>query len=253
MPNTKESEEEVEFVEVEEAPSDDTLERAPGRVLTFLRGVANNPPALAVLVANGYSDDAHREGWALLADTGALPTATPIVSDKSAAEAIEALDRWDNQNFPVIRSALERRFRAQQRALFDGVAVADGAESVLQVEKLLANLASLSKGKLTDDAAKDKEADAYLEKRGYTHAARKVLAEQVAKAKSLPATVFPAASDEDERKGERRTALLALHGWWGEWATLARTRIKRRDLLVNLGLAQRKRVEKKPEPRPDGA
>ncbi len=245
MPNPKPvDEEEITLVEVEDEPSDDTLERAPDRVLAFLRGVANNPTALALLVPHGYSDEAHAEGWGLLTATGALPAATkPIGADSSVADAIAALDQWDNNNFSIIAAALARKFPTQRAAVFKELVAAEGAASVIAVETLLERLAMLEKGKLTDHAKTDKEASAYLEKRGYTLAQRKALAEQVKTAKSLPTPVFESASQSKKRKDARRSALLSLHGWWREWGTLARRKIVRRDLLVNLGLAVRKKKQ----------
>lgn len=46
---------------------------------------------------------------------------------------------------------------------------------------------------------------------------------------------------------ERRKALLELHGWWVEWATVARKHIKRRDVLINIGLGVRKKRKGPPE------
>jgi hypothetical protein len=251
MPNPKSGsdDEDFELVEIEEEPSNDTLERAPTRVFDILTGIATNPVALAKLVGRGYSESAHNEGWALLQPVTALPaTNKPILIDRTTAEAIDDLDQWDNEHFPQIATALERRFKPQRAALFDNLVVAEGAASVLAVKTLLDRLDQLAKGKLTDDSASDKEADAYLEKRTYTHELRKSLREKVAQAQTLPAFSSTDAETVAEHEARRRAALLALHGWWREWATAARKCIKRRDVLINLGLAQRKKREKPATP-----
>ncbi|MFO0562775.1 MAG: hypothetical protein U0269_32450 [Polyangiales bacterium] len=254
MPNPKpvvDSEDDFELVSVDEELSDDTLERAPERVFSLLRGIAKNPVALAKLVARGYSDEAHAEGWALLHRVTRLPEeSNPIVVDSKTADALDALDQWDNENFSVIESALARKFPAQRAALFDKLAAGDGPESVLAVETLLDRLASLSKGKLTDNARADKDADAYLEKRGYTAALRKELREKVTQARALPAFATRDSAAVEERANARREALTALHGWWREWATVARKFVKRRDVLINLGLGQRKKRKATEPPAP---
>ncbi|MFO0558737.1 MAG: hypothetical protein U0269_12040 [Polyangiales bacterium] len=247
--NTDDSNDDFEFVEIEEEPSDDTLERAPTRVFTMLNGIANNPVALAKLVARGYSESAHAEGWALLAPVAALPsTSKPIVIDRKAAEAIDFLDQWDNENFPQISSALKRNFPAQRAAVFDNLGVAEGAASVLAIETLLDRLDKLAKGKLTDDHAKDKEANAYLQKREYSDDVRKSLREKIEQARALPAFSTTDAATIAANDKVRREALLALHQWWTEWATTARKHIKRRDVLINIGIGSRKKRAKSETP-----
>jgi hypothetical protein len=245
VPNPKSpDDDDVELVEIEEdEPSDETLARAPGRVFEFVEGVAHNDPALLLLLTRGYSEDVHSEGWSLLQASAKLkaPSVERVRSDPKVKAAIEAVDAWDNEHFEIIQGIVGRKFSAQKRALFRELKAEQGAASVIAVNTLLERLAALSKGKLTDDSKSDKEADALLEKRGYTHEVRAELAEKVALAKALPELKVPNASAVAERNEARRAALLELHGWWKEWATIARKVIKRRDLLVNLGLAVRKK------------
>lgn len=252
MPNPKSVDtDDIELLEIEQDDaSDETLARATTRVFQFIEGVANNPPALLLLSARGYTEESHQEAWELLraATPFTATVATKIVADPKVADAIRTLDAWDNEHFAIIEAALQRKFPAQRAALFRELSAQEGAASVDAVRALLERLAKLAKGKLTDDSAKDKAADALLVQRTYTHALREELAEAVKTAQSLPelSAVDPATSATKEQA--RRAALLALHGWWKEWATTARKAIKRRDLLVNLGLARRKKSEKKSEP-----
>jgi hypothetical protein len=250
MPKPKSrDEDDFELVEIEDEASDDTLERAPERVSKMLRGIANNPVALAKLVERGYSAESHKEGWELLAPCHALPSAaTPILVDKSTSDAIAALDEWDNQHFAIIASALARKHAAQRKALFDKLAPAEGAASVLAVETLLNRLAQLAKGTLTKDATKDKAANEYLVRRGYTGEVRKQLSAQVEAARALPAFSAKGGKEQAAEDEARREALAELHGWWREWATVAKKAIQRRDLLINLGLARRKPPTPAPAP-----
>lgn len=45
--------------------------------------------------------------------------------------------------------------------------------------------------------------------------------------------------------GEREQGLLALRAWYLDWSDTARAVISRRDYLIRLGLAQRKKAAKK--------
>lgn len=54
----------------------------------------------------------------------------------------------------------------------------------------------------------------------------------------------PAAADADTmvtNEAEQRAAKRALWGWLNEWSEVARADIRRRDLLIQLGLAKRKK------------
>jgi hypothetical protein len=251
MPNPKsgrstdDDNDDIEFIEIEDEPSDDTLDRAPQRVFKMLEGIANNPVALAKLVGRGYSEAAHAEGWALMQPVTALPaTSKPIVVDTKTAAAIDELDQWDNEHFPQIDTALKSRFKKQRDAVFADLVVADGAASVLAIETLLDRLDRLAKGKLTNNSDSDKEADGYLAKRLYTIELRKSLREKIEQARKLPSFSAADAKTVAANEAARRKALLALHGWWSEWATAARKCIKRRDVLINLGIGVRKKRAK---------
>jgi len=51
------------------------------------------------------------------------------------------------------------------------------------------------------------------------------------------------ASDAAE-EAPTNEAVLKLHAWYGEWSEVARAVIKRRDHLIRLGLAKRKKAAK---------
>jgi hypothetical protein len=51
-----------------------SLERLPGRALTFLRAVGTHPGVRAAMAAGGFGEADHREGFALLASVCAYAT-----------------------------------------------------------------------------------------------------------------------------------------------------------------------------------
>jgi hypothetical protein len=253
---TKQSDvdEEFEWSEVEqEVPSDKTLERTPERVVRFIHAVAKSEVILGLLAARGYAAEDQAEAWELLRratqlDATLEPAAKKIASDPEVSGAIDLLDAWDNEHFPIIEAALARRFPKQRAKLFENLQVQDGALSVVAVRTLLERLKLLAKGKLTDDAQGDKDANALLVRRMYGEELRAKLARAVDLAQSLPELNAMDDRQQEQRGAQRRAALVALYGWWKEWATTARKAIKRRDQLLLLGLVTRRPRVKEQEP-----
>jgi hypothetical protein len=114
---------------------------------------------------------------------------------------------------------------------------------VLGVATLLDRLDALEKSperkatRKADQAALDT-----LTKRGISTAER-------ARLRALVTTATTAAKSEEDASdaaddGVPNEALLKLHAWYGEWSEVARAVIKRRDHLIRLGLAKRKKTAK---------
>jgi hypothetical protein len=253
------------------SPSDSlsrqTLEETPQRALAFLSGVGTNAAIRTLLSGRGYSEAEHQEGWELLhlAAGYETPLAVPR-EDRAAAEAIAAIDAWDEPNFRLARAALTRRFPEQAEFLFQDLNAACGPAALLSVRTFLDRLDMLEgkrpgrnhKHKATQKA--DQAAVATLEARGITPTERAGLrrliavAERGAKADPKSAEASAAAEAQATRRAQ---ALLELRGWFDEWAEVARVIITRRDYLIRLGLARRKKSKKEdpttppPEPAPE--
>ena len=60
-----------------------------------------------------------------------------------------------------------------------------------------------------------------------------------------PTSILPAATTAQGLLEQRNTALVALRAWYDEWASTAKTVIKKRGHLIRLGLATRKKAVKK--------
>jgi hypothetical protein len=240
-----------------EGPSRQVLAETPGRVLKFLGAAGKSLGIRAILRKHGYSDEDHREGWELLHEvTGFTEAEPPEVEDAAVASATTELDAWDEPNFRMARAALERRHPEQAKFVFLELEPQAGPGAVISVKKLLDRLDALEKA--TERKKTRKEDHAALEtlaKRGMTKEERDRLRELVhiamaanageAEAEDEAGSADPKGPvvDSEEHVG----TLLALHGWYREWSETARATIKRRDYLIRLGLAHRKKP-RKPEP-----
>src|SRR4051812_45971777 len=92
-------------------PSRTTLDELPGRVLTFLRALGTSPTLRAAMKARGYTNEEHQSGWTLLHRVSGYTPDRPDIApdaDPAVANAIAALDAFDNPNFDAIQATLDR-------------------------------------------------------------------------------------------------------------------------------------------------
>lgn len=223
-------------------PSRQVLEEIPTRSLKFLSALSKSSIIHAALAARGYTEPDHQEGWELLLQvTGFRRPAVAVAESTAARDAAVEIDAWDEPNFRLIRAALDRRHPEQSLFVFEGLTASTGAGAVLGVATLLDRLDALEKSperkatRKADQAALDT-----LTKRGIPTAER-------ARLRALVTTAMTAAKAEEDASdaaddGVPNEALLKLHAWYGEWSEVARAVIKRRDHLIRLGLAKRKKT-----------
>ena len=218
-------------------PSRQVLEETPARVLKFLRGAGTSRVLAALLATRGYTAARHREGWKLLhAVSGFDDSAPALVEDTAVREAIVEIDAWDEPNFRVAHAALALRYPEQDQALFaGGLAPATGVAAVVTVKTFLDRVDALEK----EGSKASREAASLLAERGITKEERKRMRALLATAESAANIVGAPmeAADPAARKGE----LVALYAWWVDWSEVARAVVKRRDHLIRLGLANRKK------------
>jgi hypothetical protein len=105
-----------------------------------------------------------------------------------------------------------------------------------------AALAELSYTIVDDVSIGNHAALATLTKRGLSAAERARLRALVSTA-TTAAKINEGASDAAE-EAPSNEAVLKLYAWYGEWSEVARAVIKRRDHLIRLGLAKRKKAAK---------
>jgi hypothetical protein len=227
--------------------TDDTLDRSVARAVKFLLGVGTIADVRQALDARGYDDAEHARAWTLVdrvsGRTSLVPPAVKPAASRSV-DARRALEAWIAQNLPIAAASLQFSFPAQHAFVFaGGLEAADGADGVVAAQQFLARVEALGGPKRGADRDGDQKALAQLERRGVGADARAELRTLVAAVQKGDATRTPAAPVTADRADKR-----ALYAWYTEWADIARSLVSRRDHLIRLGLASRRKPAKKPTP-----
>ncbi|MBI2376580.1 MAG: hypothetical protein HYV07_21470 [Deltaproteobacteria bacterium] len=210
-----------------------TLEETPGKALKLLRAIGTKVQLQSALSACGYDDADHAEGWRLLhAVSGFVPAGTLDETNPGVRNAIAELDAWDEDGFRIARAALKARFPKQAEALLGNLEASTGPGAVLGVSAFLDRLDVLADSDDPDDQA----AVELLEKRGIGVSERKRLRGLLTQVEELEPPRAIVAPDD----GTYVENLVKLRSWYEEWSEIARVKVKRRDLLILMGLAQRK-------------
>jgi hypothetical protein len=217
------------------------LPELPGRALQFLSAIGNVRAIRAKMAAVGYGPDEHARGWELLdavcrreVDFSALD------SDDRVRRAIAELDEWDDPTLRRCQAALSRLHPEQEQFVFTNLRATPGAACVLVVETLLDRCDALERA---PERACTREADhAALA----TLAARGLTVEERARVRGLvDAAKRGSVPEAHETETGATPEIAQLHAWLVDWAETARTVIARRDHLIRLGLAKKRRPEKK--------
>ncbi len=223
-------------------PSDTVLNDTPARALKFMGAVSTNAYIRAVLDKRGYSDAEHERGWTLvLASSGYRgPPPATARSAPEAAAAIVTLDAWDEPNFRVASAALATEFPEQNAFLFQDLEPQTGAGAIVSITTFLDELESGKDRKATKKI--DQAAIAKLASRGITEVERARLRGLLSVALGSPGAdaAPPSVKVDPKAEAEQRAAKLALWAFYAEWSEIARADIKRRDHLIQLGMAKRK-------------
>jgi hypothetical protein len=239
-----------------ESPSDTVLDEAPTRAIKLLGATSTNRAIRAAFAKRGYTQLVHEHGWQLALKASGYRRMTPIVFDSpEATSAIAEIDSWDEPTFRVARAALTGEFPEQCQLVFQDLQPQTGVAAVVSVTTFLDRLDVLENGKDRKATAKvDKAALAKLAARGITPAERARMRKLLGVAQGSSAEVPDAAAssvDPAAEAAELRAAKVELYTWYVEWREVAKADIKRRDHLIQLGIAQRK-APKKAAPAPGG-
>ncbi len=230
-------------------PSDTVLDEITPRALKFLGALSTNPYIRATLAKRGYTDAHHNNGWTLLLRASGYrkPTGT-VRSAPEATSAIATIDAWDEPNFRVARATLAAEFPDQLTFVFQDLEAQDGVGAVVSVTTFLDRLDELESGKDRKATRKvDQAALVRLAERGIDEGERKRLRGLLGVALSSPPSDdgAPSVAADPKGAGELREAKVALYNFHAEWSEIARADIKRRDYLIQLGMASRKTGKKK--------
>ena len=223
-------------------PSIATLEDTAPRALEFLRGAGASPEILRLLSNAGYTKKAHEEGLQLLTtvvsyvrEKGAFQSVSPAYE-----RAVAEVTTWQKKDLRRIKATLTRLHPNEAEYLFSNLDFAPGVDAVLMVSMFLDRLASLA----NDPARKaTRKADhavlQTIKERGVSEAELTHLRAAVREAVAMP---LPEVTPPNETEA-RIDALRALRAWYTDWAETARAVLTRRDHLIRVGLATRKRAQ----------
>lgn len=221
----------------------DTLDRSVGRAVKFLLGVGTLPEVRQSLEKRGYDDAEHARAWALVDRVSGRTSLAPPAPKPAASRTVDArrsLEAWLAQNLPIASATLQFNFPAQHGFVFAGELGAEvGGDAVVAAQQFLARVDALGAPRRGGDRDGDAGALAQLERRGVGADARAELRALVAVVQKGDA-LAPAAPAPD------RADKAALYAWYTEWAGIARSLVTRRDQLIRLGLAARRKPQKKP-------
>src|SRR5262249_44765520 len=147
---------------------------------------------------------------------------------------------WDEPNFACIEAVLERHYPEVAAYLFENLSASQGNGAVVGVRTLLDRIGALvtGVGRTKANHKRDVAAVALLAERGYPKEELDRLRALVTIAQTV--VIVPPVSD-----GERIALLREGYAWITDWAATARTVITRRDQLVRLGLAKRRKSSQK--------
>ncbi len=220
-----------------------TLDETPSRLLGLLRGIGTRPEIQAAMRAVGYDDAEHEQGWSLLEACSGRPrgaaTGTPV--NRDVTDAIAALDAADERAFALAAATLKHRAPAAHAALLDGLHPGRGGESVVFFKGFLERLGALDGNRLAGvSASESRTASQVLAKRGLDAKWRSDTAALVTRAETLTGDVGDGGAAREALNG----ALRAARAFYDEWAQIARQQVKRKDYLIVLGLAARKKPAK---------
>lgn len=235
-------------------PSDTVLDETPARALKFMSAVSTNPTIRAILERRGYTDAYHDKGWELLLKASGYKRApaAPVQSRPEAAAAIAELDQWDEPHFRIARAALGE-FPDQRDFVFENLDPQTGAGAVVSITTFLDRLDHLENGKDRKATRKiDHAALAKLAERGISDAERTRLRGLLKTAIASPEPQAQAPKAPPAQNDDARAVKLALWTFYSEWSEIAKADIKRRDYLIQLGLAKRKAPKKTAENDPSG-
>ena len=234
-----------------------TLEETLNRALTFLGAVARDVSIFAALRGRGYSQKEHNEGVKLVMRATGYTDGeiSSAAFNETTQDAVKTVDNWDEDGMRLVGATLRHRFPEQHNFVMNGLKASTGMQAVAGVGTLLKRLDALENDEGRKATRKaDKAALAKLAERG-------LHAEERARLQKLVNTALSVSADADNhekvleddaaREAEYIEALKALRIWYVEWADIARVEIKRRDRLIRLGLAARKRPKDDEEEDPN--
>ena len=213
------------------------LDDAPIAAFHFLRA-ASLENILRELKKVGYTQEDHTEGWTLFYRTGGYRLTDAAKAPNESIEAIREIEAWMGPNLTRARAVLQRRFADAYDFVFGGLEIGNKQEAMITVSTFLARLDDLeSSAERKASRKSDHAALEALASRGITADVRRHMAALIVKSQKQPELT---ASEAPSSAAERDAALANLYLWVREWRETARTVIKNRSMLIQLGIGKRR-------------
>ena len=223
------------------------IERMTRRARKLIHTLSRKPKIRRIAKQAGYTEEEHQLGWALwlylmgYQQAVASPTTT---TNPDYDAAVAKLNQWDGPHFERSRAALQRLHPSQNEFIFNNLRAGNGADSVGAVNTYVDRVVTLRDGTDPDREATRDEDRAAVE----TLAARNIFnAEVEAYLRELLATATqgeaaavepePVPDDDDEYQAKA----AEFDAWLTDWRRTLRNTITRRDYLIQLGLASRRK------------
>lgn len=207
------------------------------RILSFLVGV-RNPRVFSIMATRGFSHEDLEEGWELFTTAAGEKLTysrrgTDPMAPNEARRYLAELDHWENTWYPVISATLERHYPEIHEQVFKNLAQTDGVEVMVSVGTLIQRITEMQ------SSTAGQEANALLNTRGLTNEIRDQATTIIDTLKKHEEAQLPQLDPAAVEK--QRMAMVDAWTWYREWSQIARTVIKRGDVLVRLGLRQLER------------
>lgn len=218
----------------------------PERVFRFLNAIAQRPVIFFLLSEKGFTEADFQEGKLYLDEVSFLGSGMnpiPAISKKYQI-ALISLDAWDEDGFLRTKAALEYRHPNQYAYIFaGGLKAAQGPEAIKSVQTYLDRVEMLRSGQDSSRQAhqeEDKKAVELLYQRGIlSNEIVQQLRTWLEDTRTLPSLTTLQINPEQQERYLK--ALFNLDCWFTDWSQTARTAIHRRDYLISLGLASRRK------------
>jgi hypothetical protein len=211
-----------------------TIGQKAERVIKFLIAL-RNPRIVAVLAQYNFTQADLDEGWNLLRQI--TRTRLDVVSEDAPIDpdALRALDEWENKWFAISQATLKRHAPNVHDWVFRNLSQTEGVAVILSVGTFVERWERMDKAEKDDGlGTAGKDAKKLLHARGLTpktiNAAKALLTKQGQVDGPLPDLEKGADEETAFEAGEK-----ALWAWYLEWSKIARTTIKQRSLLRQLG------------------
>lgn len=203
-------------------------------VLRFLVGARH--PQIRMLLALRGTDETLEEGWELftVASGRRLAYTHPfgaMLAEDDTKRLIQAIDDDENAWFPVVDATLTRHFPHVRDELFKNISQTQGPQVVVSVGTLLERIRELE----AQPTAETTQVLALLDSRGFTQRLREQMYARVEQVRRASEVTLP--EIDPNSAAERDAALAKAWDWYREWRQIARTVVRRRDMLMRLGLS----------------